>query len=302
MQIGSSVLRWAKVSNEPNLTVSGVWTNVWYANVKIGPKTVRKPYTLKAHIVLAHPEHRSFNGKLAGVSESTLSDKGYEVTLSDLYEIGFDPCEAERHYRERSDRSVFHAQTEQRFNANNGTTPTDVNDEADRLLSADLLVVHFPLWWFGAPAILKGWMDRVFVYGKVYKSQMRYDTGSCRGKKMIACITTGASSDSCSFDGREGDTRLVIWPLLFPFRYIGFDVVKPVIMHGIGGVASIEAHENGVSDLDRYKQNWKSTLSKLDTRKVVSFNADDEFGESKRLKPGSPSYSPFISHQETELW
>jgi len=257
---------------------------------------------MKAHIVLAHPESQSFNGRLAGISRSTLSASGFEVTVSDLYAMNFDPCEAERHYSERSDSTIFHAQTEQRFNANNGTTPTDVNDEADKLLNADVLVVHFPLWWFGAPAILKGWMDRVFVYGKVYRSQMRYDSGICRGKKMIACITTGASADSCSFDGREGDTRLVTWPLLFPFRYIGFDVLEPVIMHGIGGVASIEAHEDGLSDLDRYEKDWIAALAGLDTRKVISFNADGDFGENKRLLPGSPSYSPFVSHQKIELW
>lgn len=257
---------------------------------------------MKAHIVLAHPEQKSFNGRLAGISSSTLHSRGFEVSVSDLYRMNFDPCEAERHYVERSDDAVFHAQTEQRFNARNGTTPADVSDEADRLLNADMLIVHFPLWWFGAPAILKGWMDRVFVYGKLYKSQMRYDAGICRGKKMIACITTGASADSCAFDGREGDTRLVTWPLLFPFRYIGFDVLEPVILHGIGGVASIEAHEDGMSDLDRYEAEWEAVLSNLGARKVVPFNSDDDFGENKRLKPTATSYSPFVSHDKSTLW
>lgn len=257
---------------------------------------------MKAHIVLAHPERKSFNGRLADTSRATLEANGFQVTVSDLYGMDFDPREAERHYNERSDNAVFHAQTEQRFNANNGTTPADVNEEADKLLNADVLVVHFPLWWFGAPAILKGWMDRVFVYGKIYKSQMRYDAGICRGKKMIACITTGASPDSCSFDGREGDTRLVTWPLLFPFRYIGFDVLEPIIMHGIGGVASIEAHEDGMSDLDRYETNWKAALSDLNKRTVVPFNADSDFDENKRLHPTSPSHSPFVSHKRAKLW
>jgi NAD(P)H dehydrogenase (quinone) len=257
---------------------------------------------MKAHIVLAHPESQSFNGKLASISKSRLETAGYEVTLSDLYADGFDPCEAERHYSERSDSAVFHAQTEQRFNAGNNTTPADVEAEADRLLAADLLVVHFPLWWFGAPAILKGWMDRVFVYGKVYKSQMRYDAGICRGKKMIACITTGASAESCSFNGREGDTRLVTWPLIFPFRYIGFDVLEPVILHGIGGVASIEAREDGLSGLNRYENLWAETLATTETRTVIPFNADSDFNESKRLKPDAPAYSPFISHEKTKIW
>lgn len=257
---------------------------------------------MKAHIVLAHPEAKSYNGRLARTSEGALRSDGFEVSVSDLYRMNFDPCEAEQHYSERSDNTIFHAQTEQRFNANNGSTPADVSLEADRLLAADVLVVHFPLWWFGAPAILKGWMDRVFIYGKVYKSQMRYDAGICRGKKMIACITTGASADSCSFNGREGDTRLVTWPLLFPFRYIGFDVLEPVILHGIGGVASMEAHEDGLSDLDRYEEGWQDALSNLHTRTVVPFNSDTDFDESKRLNHDARSYSPFISHQKVELW
>ena len=101
---------------------------------------------MKAHIVLAHPESQSFYGKLASISRSRLEAAGYDVTLSDLYADGFDPCEAARHYSERSADQVFHAQTEQRFNAGKNTTPADVAAEADRLLAADLLVVHFPLW------------------------------------------------------------------------------------------------------------------------------------------------------------
>ena len=257
---------------------------------------------MKGHILLAHPEEKSFNGRLAQTSENALKLNGYEVTVSDLYRMNFDPCEAGRHYSKRADETVFHAQTEQRFNAGNGDTPEDVSAEVDKLLNADLLVVHFPLWWFGAPAILKGWMDRVFVYGKVYKSEMRYDAGICRGKKMIACITTGASAASCSYDGREGDTRLLAWPILFPFRYIGFDILEPVILHGIGGVASIEDQEDGMSDLDRYEEVWEKVLSGIDSRNTVRFNADNDFDDQKRLMPNARSYSPFISHNKTEIW
>ncbi len=148
---------------------------------------------MKAHIVLAHPESKSFNGQLANITHSNLKAAGWEVTYSDLYADNFDPREGPMHYGNLSDSERFHAQTEQRFNAENGTTPHDVAVERDKMLQSDLLVVHFPLWWFGMPAILKGWIDRVFVYGSVYRSQMRYDTGICKGKKMLACITTGAN-------------------------------------------------------------------------------------------------------------
>ena len=132
---------------------------------------------MRAHIVLAHPESHSFNGRLANLSRTRLESGGYEVTFSDLYALDFDPREGPDHYQDRADGDRFHAQTEQRYNAEQGSTPADVADEQEKLLGCDLLVVHFPLWWFGPPAILKGWMDRVFVYGPVYRGQMRYDTG-----------------------------------------------------------------------------------------------------------------------------
>ncbi len=251
---------------------------------------------MKAHIVLAHPEKKSFNGHLSDTSQRVLGAAGWQHTLSDLYAMDFDPREGPRHYSSRKDAEVFHAQTEQRFNAENETTPPDVNSEVQRLLDCDLLVVHFPLWWFGMPAILKGWIDRVFVYGRMYRSVMRYDTGICAGKKMIACVTTGASEEACSHNGREGDTRLHLWPILFSFRYLGFDVFEPEIFHGVGGVAFIEGHEDGLSILEAYSNRWTKALETLSSRPLVQYNRDTDYDETKRLVPGASVYSPFIRH------
>lgn len=252
---------------------------------------------MKAHIVLAHPEMESFNANLSDASQRALTAAGWQITFSDLYGMDFDPCEGPRHYRRRKNADVFHTQTEQRFSAENGAMPPDVEAEGRRLLDCDLLVVHFPLWWFGMPAILKGWMDRVFVYGHMYRSAMRYDTGICSGKKMIACVTTGASEESCSHNGKEGDTRLHLWPLLFPFRYLGFDVLEPEIFHGVGGVAFIEGDEGGLSTMETYTDRWVAALKTLSSRPQVPYNRDGDFDEAKRLFPDAPVYSPFIRHK-----
>jgi len=211
---------------------------------------------MNAHIVLAHPEAKSFNAHLSRISQRALGAGGWQTTLSDLYAMDFDPCEGPRHYKFRKNAQVFRAQAEQRFNAENGTTPSDVNSEAERLLDCDLLVIHFPLWWFGMPAILKGWIDRVFVNGRMHRTTMRYDTGICRGKKVIACVTTGASAETCSQNGREGDTRLLLWPILHCFTYVGFDVLEPEIFHGVAGSAFTENQESGESTLDTYSDRW----------------------------------------------
>jgi len=251
---------------------------------------------MNAHIVLAHPEAKSFNAHLSGISQRVLGAAGWKTTRSDLYAMGFDPCEGPDHYSFRKNAEVFRTQTEQRFNAENGTTPADVNSEVERLLDCDLLVVHFPLWWFGMPAILKGWIDRVFVNGRMHRTSMRYDTGICRGKKMIACVTTGASAETCSHSGREGDTRLVLWPILHSFRYLGFGILEPEIFHGVAGTGFTEGHESGPSTLDRYSSRWAAALETLFSRPLFRYNGDQDFDETERLVSGAPVYSPFVRH------
>ena len=254
-----------------------------------------------AHIIIAHPEKKSFNAHMSDISQQVLSAAGWQTTLSDLYAMDFDPREGPNHYSFRKDSKVFHAQTEQRYSADNETLPPEVNSEIQHLLECNLLIVHFPLWWFGMPAILKGWMDRVFVYGRMYRSVLRYDKGICAGKKVIVCVTTGASEESCSHNGREGDTRLHLWPILFPFRYLGFDVLQPEIFHGVGGVAFIEDNEGGLNTLEIYSSRWTVTLETLSLRPVVEYNRDEDFDESKRLVAGAPVYSPFVRHNPNAI-
>ncbi len=69
---------------------------------------------MHAHIVLAHPEPKSFNANLAAVSRHALEDLGWSVSVSDLYAMGFDPCERAEHFPDRRDPDRFNAQNDQR--------------------------------------------------------------------------------------------------------------------------------------------------------------------------------------------
>ena len=113
---------------------------------------------------------------------------------------------------------------------------------------------------------------------------------------MLACVTTGASEEACSHNGREGDTRLHLWPILFSFRYLGFGVFEPEIFHGVGGVAFIEGHKGGLSTLEAYCNRWTEALETLTSRPLVQYNRDTDYDEMKRLLPDAPVYSPFIRH------
>lgn len=249
---------------------------------------------MKAHVVLAHPEPNSFNGRLARESRETLTRQGFEVSFSDLYGMGFDPCEGPRHYSLRADPAHFDTPAEQRRAAEHGLTPPEVAAEIARLRAAELLVVHFPLWWFGPPAMLKGWIDRVFVYGPVYRSTMRYDRGVFRGKRMIACVTTGAPAAACGHSGQEGETRLVLWPLLYAFRYVGFTVLEPALLHGIGDIPA--------GAYDRLVSRWREALGSLSGRAAIAYNRDTDFDDAMRLKPGAPVHAPFTRHRATPSW
>ncbi|MEM9602853.1 MAG: NAD(P)H-dependent oxidoreductase [Pseudomonadota bacterium] len=249
---------------------------------------------MRAHIVLAHPEPRSFNAQLAALSAATLEQAGWQTSMSDLYSMGFDPVEGARHFHGRSDLDFFHTQSEQRHSADQGALPVDVGAEIEHIEASELVVVHFPLWWFGAPAMFKGWMDRVFVYGKLYRSAQRYDRGTCAGKRVLFCVTTGASAHACAHNGREGDTALLLWPLLFPFRYLGFEVLSPVVLHGVGGVAFIEGAEEGLATLELHRSHWVEALEHLPSRATVPYNPDADFDETTRLLPSAPTLSPFI--------
>jgi NAD(P)H dehydrogenase (quinone) len=248
-------------------------------------------------IVLAHPEPQSFNAYLANTARDALVRAGHDVQLSDLYASGFDPCEAGRHFAARHDAARFDAQAEQRFHWDQRSLPADVAREAERILWADLVILQFPLWWFGPPAILKGWMDRCFVYGGLYTGARRHDDGPCRGKRALMCVTTGSSEAACSPDGREGDTRLLLWPSLYALRYLGFTIVQPTIIYGVRGGLVGSAAETQARALSDSAAAYTSALLHIDELPTVPFNTADDWDHNDKLKAGAPEYSPFIRHR-----
>ncbi len=109
---------------------------------------------MRALLVVAHPLDESFTKAAASRIARTLERRGIEVDLLDLYAEGFDPCltAAER-------RSYFTA----------GYDSSAVATYIERLRRAEKLVLVFPQWWFGVPAILKGFLDRVLVPGAAFE-------------------------------------------------------------------------------------------------------------------------------------
>lgn len=108
---------------------------------------------MKCLLVTAHPLDDSLCAGLARCASEALAAAGHEVVLEDLYAQGFAPA-----LTARERRSYYSSEYDR----------TQVATQADRLLEAEGLVLVFPTWWFGFPAILKGWFDRVWGPGIAY--------------------------------------------------------------------------------------------------------------------------------------
>jgi NAD(P)H dehydrogenase (quinone) len=222
--------------------------------------------------------------------------RGDTVRFTDLYASKFDPVEHARHFSQRKDPDRFDALTEQRFSSEGRTLPTDVGRQVDDLLWADFLVLQFPLWWFGMPAMLKGWLDRVFAYGSLYTGSRRFHAGICSGKRARLSVTAGSSAEACAHDGREGDTPLILWPINYALHYVGFTVLEPAVVAGVRGYRGAEAIAQHRS-LEEQLQSPRAWISTLDTVPIVPFNGADDWDERRKLKNDAPVYSPFIRHR-----
>ncbi len=124
-------------------------------------------------VVLAHPLKNSLCAHLAARVVETLSDAEHQLQMIDLYERDFDPrlksAERQSYYSSKHDASA-------------------VVEDAEALQAADVLILIFPTWWFGLPAILKGWIDRVFVPGVAYDHAPDFGRMIPRLKKLQACL------------------------------------------------------------------------------------------------------------------
>ena len=109
----------------------------------------------------------------------------------------------------------FNFQDELRNAFDTGSLPDDIRKEINKILAADLIILQFPMYWMGLPAILKGWIDRCFAEHVVFDtdSQQWFDNGPFTDKKVVLSITTGGTSSFFSNGGLFGDMDVLLWPI-----------------------------------------------------------------------------------------
>jgi len=239
---------------------------------------------MKVLLVYAHPEAKSFNGSMRELAVATLSGAGHEVCVSDLYGLGFNAVAGPADVVARQNEGVFNLGLEQMHAAGEGAFAPDIQAELDKLMAADLLLFQFPMWWFSMPAILKGWIDRVFAFGAAYDFGRTWDKGVFTGRRAMLSFTLSAPEAAFLPDGRNGDMERVLWPIHAGIlALVGYSVLPPFISHGIPFVGEAAMH----AELERFR----ARLLSIEGDEPLFFHPSADIRDY-RLAPGVEPATP----------
>ncbi|WP_248752077.1 NAD(P)H-dependent oxidoreductase [Pseudomonas sp. MWU15-20650] len=185
---------------------------------------------MKVLIVHAHPEPQSFTAALRDQAVATLEGQGHEVAVSDLYAMQWNPVASAADFSTRENPDYLVYALEQRLGVKKHSIAADIQGELDKVLWADLLILNFPIFWFSAPAMLKGWIDRVLVSGVCYGGKRFYDQGGLAGKRALVTVTLGGREHMFGEGAIHGPLEDMLRPILRgTLAYVGYDVVAPFV-------------------------------------------------------------------------
>jgi putative NADPH-quinone reductase len=129
----------------------------------------------RALVLFAHPCPESFSASLHREVVDTLEGRGWDIDDCDLNAEGFSPVLTE------AERRGYH---------DVGPNIEPVADYVERLRAAEALIMVFPVWNFGYPAILKGFLDRVFLPGVSFRLEDGKVKPNLTHIKRLAAVTT----------------------------------------------------------------------------------------------------------------
>ena len=191
-------------------------------------------------LVYAHPEPTSLNGSLKNFSVKRLEDAGHVVQVSDLYAMRWKALVDADDSLNRQTDGPFNPSLESKHAFKNGLQSRDIALEQEKLLWANAVILQFPLWWYSMPAILKGWVDRVYAYGFAYGVGEhsdkywgdRFGEGTLAGKRAMLVVTAGGWESHYGPRGVNGPIDDILFPINHEILYYpGFDVLPPFVTY-----------------------------------------------------------------------
>jgi NAD(P)H dehydrogenase (quinone) len=161
---------------------------------------------MKNLIIYAHPNSGSLNHFFKQTIVESLEESGQEVVVRDLYQINFNPV----------------LSLEDMNGQRTGKVADEVKTEQDFITWADRIVFVYPIWWTGMPAIMKGYIDRVFSYGFAYRYDQGIQKGLLTGKQAIIINSHGKSN--AEYEAMGMDKALKLTSDTGIFTYCGFEI------------------------------------------------------------------------------
>jgi NAD(P)H dehydrogenase (quinone) len=193
-------------------------------------------------LVHAHPEPTSLTRLMVETSKQGLREQGHTVLESDLYGMGWKAVFDENDFPNRANPERLSFIEESGHAYLNGWQPPDIAAEQEKVLAADAVILQFPLWWYGMPAIMKGWVDRVWAYGLAYGyknagNRYRFGDGAFKGKRAMLSVMVGGPEEDYLPRGICGPIEELLFPITHGTLYFpGFDVLPSFALYGTGRI------------------------------------------------------------------
>lgn len=212
---------------------------------------------MKILYIFAHPEPKSFNAAMKEAALQRLNEQGHEVKLSDLFVMDFKPLLDRHDFLQPKRTDVFNPFLEQMNASKKGTFSKDILDEMEKVAWSDILIFQFPIYFTGFPAMMKGWIDRVFAAGFAFNpaTGSAYETGLLKGKKAMLVMTAGADEALYSEGGMHGDIHeLLRYITHCTLEYTGLEVLPPHMVFEAGKMSE----ERVRSEIGSYMERLRS--------------------------------------------
>lgn len=209
----------------------------------------------RALILFAHPEPKSFNGRMKDRAVATLRSEGWEVEVTDLFR-DLSHCFADQRDFPDWDLDFFDLQAAQKQANETRTFPPEILREMEKLEKAELIILQFPLWWQSAPAPVKGYIDRVLSVGFAYGGKYALE-----GKRAIISSTTGAPEKFWTNEFKGSITASYLHLQSGTLAFCNMEVLKPFMVFGAKGLSEEEKED--------YLKEWETVLKRIDQREVL---------------------------------
>jgi len=165
---------------------------------------------MKVLSVFCHPRRHSLTGAALDAFNSGLAEAGHESEIADLHAEGFDP--------------VLWPPDEPDWNDSDKRYSDRVRAEMARIERNDAIALVFPVWWWSMPAMLKGWIDRVWNNGWAYGDR------DLAGKRAIALCVAGTDQDG--YTKRGYDKAIDVQIRVGVFEYCGIQDARLHMLYG----------------------------------------------------------------------